>query len=151
MNKEKFVDIIDATPLVSMDLLIENKEGKVLLGKRLNRPAKDYWFVPGGRIRKNETLSNALARISMAELGIEISIDKVSLMGAFDHIYKDNFAGVDEVNTHYVAMGYKVTLSEDFLLKPDDQHSEMIWWSKQELLLDNRVHENTKLYFQSPK
>lgn len=90
---DEFLNIIDKTPLVSIDLIIENPEGKILLGKRNNRPAQDYWFVPGGRIRKNETLSQAIHRISKTELGFEISLDDVELIGAYDHIYDDNFAG----------------------------------------------------------
>ena len=151
MNNEKFLEVIDSTPLVSMDLLIEDKQGRVLLGKRLNKPAQGFWFVPGGRIRKNESLSDAIVRISLAELGSEITLDKAHLMGAFDHIYDDNFAGVEGVNTHYVAMGYRVKLSDDFQIQSDDQHSDMHWWSIQALLSDDNVHENTKLYFQTKK
>lgn len=151
MNNEKFLDMIDSTPLVSMDLLIEDKQGRVLLGKRLNKPAQDYWFVPGGRIRKNETLSDAIVRISKAELGIEITLDKTRLMGAFDHIYDDNFAGVEGINTHYVAMGYQVKMHDDLNIESDEQHSDMSWWSKQDLLNNDSVHKNTKLYFKDQK
>lgn len=149
MNNEKFLEVIDSTPLVSMDLLIEDKQGRVLLGKRLNKPAQGFWFVPGGRIRKNETLSDAIVRISKAELGVEITLSKARLMGAFDHIYDDNFAAAKDINTHYVAMGYQVKLSDDFQIKTDEQHSDIHWWSKDDLLQDESVHKNTKLYFQS--
>jgi len=130
MNDEKFLDVIDSTPLVSIDLLLEDKDGRVLLGKRMNKPAKDYWFVPGGRVRKNERLSDAIIRISMTELGIEITIDQAQLMGAFDHIYADNFAGKEGINTHYVAMGYQVKMITNLSIESDDQHSDMIWWVK---------------------
>lgn len=149
MNNEKFLEVIDSTPLVSMDLLIEDKQGRVLLGKRLNKPAQGFWFVPGGRIRKNETLSDAIVRISKAELGVEITLSKALLIGVFDHIYDDNFAGAEGINTHYVAMGYQVKLSDDFQVKTDEQHSEIHWWSKDDLLQDESVHKNTKLYFQN--
>ena len=68
MKKEDkhILEIIKATPLVSIDLIIRNPSHKILLGKRINRPAKDYWFVPGGRIIKNETIAHALKRISKA-------------------------------------------------------------------------------------
>ena len=61
---ELVLKIIDATPLISIDLIILNSNDEILLGKRNNRPAKGYWFVPGGRIRKNETLKQALSRIA---------------------------------------------------------------------------------------
>jgi len=47
IDKKHVLEIIEATPLVSIDLVIRNPSNKVLLGKRNNRPAMGYWFVPG--------------------------------------------------------------------------------------------------------
>jgi len=52
LEKSVFTTVIDSTPLVSIDLVIENTDGKILLGYRNNRPAKGYWFVPGEEFRK---------------------------------------------------------------------------------------------------
>lgn len=149
MNSEKFLEIINCTPLVSIDLLLEDTEGKILLGKRTNRPAQGYWFAPGGRIRKNERLSDAIKRISFSELGTEILIENVTLLGAFDHIYSDNFRNAEGINTHYVALAYMVNATDDLSIEFDDQHSEMQWWSKENLLRETNVHNNTKKYFKS--
>src|SRR5687767_7562775 len=43
LDDDKFLKIIEATPLVSIDLIIRNAQGQVLLGKRLNRPAQGFW------------------------------------------------------------------------------------------------------------
>ncbi|HCB8003312.1 TPA: GDP-sugar hydrolase WbdI, partial [Escherichia coli] len=51
ITSDKFREIIKLVPLVSIDLLIENENGEYLFGLRNNRPAKNYFFVPGGRIR----------------------------------------------------------------------------------------------------
>ncbi|EAP2228466.1 GDP-mannose mannosyl hydrolase, partial [Salmonella enterica] len=68
---DKFREVIKLTPLVSIDILIENENGEYLFGLRNNRPAKNQFFVPGGRIRKSEFIENAFKRISFAELGKE--------------------------------------------------------------------------------
>ena len=57
-----FSSIIEHAPLISMDLVVRDMAGNVLLGKRLNRPAQGYWFVPGGRIRKGEHFDAAFSR-----------------------------------------------------------------------------------------
>lgn len=44
-------------PLVSIDLMIKNAQDQMLWGRRNNRPAQGYWFVPSGRICKNEGLA----------------------------------------------------------------------------------------------
>ncbi|NNF98577.1 MAG: GDP-mannose mannosyl hydrolase [Desulfobacteraceae bacterium] len=147
MDQMDFLNVIDKTPLVSIDLIVENAMGEVLLGKRTNRPAQDFWFVPGGRIVKNETIERALKRISTVELGFELSICQMELIGAFDHIYNDNYYGEPGINTHYVVLAFRTIMPEDCELKPDDQHSDMRWWLKNELRCHAEVHPNTQKYF----
>ena len=155
IDDKQFLKIIESTPLVSIDLIIENQRGDILLGKRTNRPAQNYWFVPGGRIRKNETIAEAIARISSTELGIDMSINDVQLFGTYDHIYEDNYLGEDGVNTHYVVLAYR--LKEPRLIEVsmdtirDDQHSEISYWTREALLKSDDVHPNTKAYFPSSK
>jgi colanic acid biosynthesis protein WcaH len=149
MKKEEknALEIIKSTPLVSIDLIIKNPSEKVLLGKRANRPAKDYWFVPGGRIIKNETIKQALKRISEVEVGVDLSVEAHSLLGAYDHIYEDNFLNVSGINTHYVALAFAITLLQDIEVRPDKQHMALKWWEIDKLLEDPAVHVNTKEYF----
>lgn len=149
METEKLLEVIDLTPLVSIDLIIQRADNKYLLGERTNKPAQGYWFVPGGRIRKNETLSSAINRISMDELGFKISLEDTLLLGAYDHIYEDNFNGASAINTHYVALGYKVSVPMEVAVNTDSQHTEIKWLSADELLNSDLVHENTKKYFES--
>ena len=59
LNDTDFLHIVDATPLVSIDLVLRNERDEVLLGQRKNRPAQGIWFVPGGRIRKNERVTTS--------------------------------------------------------------------------------------------
>jgi colanic acid biosynthesis protein WcaH len=147
MKPDKFLEIIDNTPLVSIDIILQNPADEVLLGRRVNRPAKGFWFVPGGRIRKNETLEAAMLRISKSELGIDIATKDAKLLGAYDHIYDDNFIGQEGVNTHYVALGYQVLLLPGQTVNFDSQHSEVKWWPVSTLIESMMVHENSKKYF----
>ncbi len=149
ISNKQFLKIIDATPLVSIDLILEDPQGKILLGKRNNRPAQGYWFVPGGRIQKNEKLADAIKRISLTELDAEFTLSDGQLLGAYDHIYNDNFSGVDGINTHYVVLAYRISLRDNFKIVPDEQHSEMRWWDRKDLLNDPDVHQNTKAYFET--
>ncbi|HTD68228.1 MAG TPA: GDP-mannose mannosyl hydrolase [Candidatus Limnocylindria bacterium] len=147
LTDQDFLHIVDSTPLVSIDLILRNDRGEVLLGQRANRPAPGMWFVPGGRIRKNERVAEALQRISQRELGV--TIPDATLLGVFDHIYPDNFLGAPNVNTHYVVLGMAAELKEDLRVTPDDQHTELKWWTVTDLLASDSVHENTKAYFKS--
>ncbi|MGV3742633.1 MAG: GDP-mannose mannosyl hydrolase [Burkholderiaceae bacterium] len=145
IDKETFLKVVEATPFVSIDLIIRNERNEVLLGYRRNRPAQHTWFVPGGRIRKNERAQDALQRIARTELGIAAPQGK--LIGVFDHIYEDNFFDAPGIGTHYVVCGYTIHIPSSTRFIQDDQHAELKWWKLDELLHSTQVHANSKLYF----
>lgn len=145
LDNETFATVLDSTPLVSIDLVVRNPKDDILLGQRLNKPAQGYWFVPGGRIRKNETLASAFRRLTGAELGTVYDIGNAKLLGPFDHIYDDSVLG-GQITTHYVAIAYEIVV-EELAELPDEQHNAYKWLSQSELLDWTDVHENTKAYF----
>jgi colanic acid biosynthesis protein WcaH len=148
LDKQTFSTVIASTPLVSIDLVVTNSNDEALLGKRLNRPARDTWFVPGGRILKDESMANAFKRLTMEELGEYFSIEQATLLGPFDHFYQDNVFG-DEFTTHYVAIAYQVQLDKPLKDLPlDIQHGSYQWIKISNLLADEKVHKHTKWYFE---
>jgi colanic acid biosynthesis protein WcaH len=147
LDKQTFSTVIESTPLVSIDLVVLDNNGRALLGQRLNRPAKDFWFVPGGRILKDESMADAFKRLTTEELGSEFSIDQAELLGPFDHFYTDNVFG-DEFSTHYVAIAYVLKLEHSLDNLPVDiQHNGYKWFSVDALKEDKQVHLHTKWYF----
>ena len=147
LDKETFSTVIESTPLVSIDLVVKNKQGQGLLGERLNKPAKGYWFVPGGRILKDESMANAFKRLTLEELGQTFTIEQAKLLGPFDHFYNDNVFG-DEFTTHYVAIAYVITLDTELEKLPlDVQHGSYKWFDIDSLMADSNVHKHTKNYF----
>ena len=66
LDDQIFKTIVDSAPLISIDILIK-KDNKVLLGRRVNKPAQGMFFSIGGRINKNETIYNAMARVALNE------------------------------------------------------------------------------------
>ncbi|WP_426370159.1 GDP-mannose mannosyl hydrolase [Pseudocolwellia sp. HL-MZ7] len=151
LDKETFSTVIESTPLVSIDLVVKNKHGQALLGERLNKPAKGNWFVPGGRILKDESMADAFKRLTKEELGQAFSINQAELLGPFDHFYSDNVFG-DEFSTHYVAIAYVLTLDTELEKLPlDVQHGSYKWFEIDSLLEDENVHLHTKWYFEKIK
>lgn len=147
LDNEKFLAVIDSTPLVSVDLIFRNSAGEVLLGKRTNPPAQGSWFVPGGRIRKGEHIQHALQRVCRTELNV--ALEHATLLGVYNHIYEDNFLLRPGIGTHYVVLGFECSLRKGEVIQPDQQHSELRWWPVPALLEDPEVHELTRNYFRS--
>lgn len=148
LEQQLFKSIVENTPLISIDLIIRNGEGMALLGQRQNRPAQNFWFVPGGRIYKDESFEKAFKRITLDELGVDIPIKKALFMGIFEHFYNDNFSGED-FTTHYVVHGYEIHLQNEKLTFPTKQHSAYQWFDVETLLTNTLVHQYTKNYFLS--
>lgn len=147
----QLIDVIRLTPLVSIDLIVRDPQGRVLVGLRTNRPAQDCWFVPGGRICKDERLADAFQRVSRTELGVALEITRAHFRGVYEHLYSDNFAGVPDLGTHYIVLAYEIQLDAPLPELPADQHEAFRWFSVDELLSTPGVHENTKAYFPQGK
>jgi colanic acid biosynthesis protein WcaH len=148
LTNDRFLQTIESTPLIAIDLIVSNTEGEFLLGYRLNKPAQNSWFVPGGRIRKGETLDQAFRRIVLDELGCaDLSRDDADLVGVYEHLYEDNVFGAPGVSTHYVVLGYRLRHAVDSSAFPQKQHSAYRWASASQIESDVDVHVNTRAYF----
>ena len=145
LSSEDFKSVIKNTPLVSIDLIIKSGD-EYLLGKRVNNPAKDSYFVLGGRIQKDETKAKAYRRVSQSEFGITLDIDDATLLGVYEHFYGDNFFD-DSFSTHYVAIAYIVEVDKKLIKYPPNQHNDYVWYDKEEIMSNQSVHNYTKDYF----
>ena len=150
LDKATFQTVVRSAPLISLDFVIMNSRQQVLLGLRTNRPAQGYWFVPGGRILKDEPIAQAFSRLSKAETGVASDIGAAEFLGVYEHFYTDNFSGTD-FPTHYIVLGYRFSCDLDLASLPDAQHQQYRWFDVAELLASDQVHDNTKAYFLSDK
>ncbi|EPK7285496.1 GDP-mannose mannosyl hydrolase [Citrobacter farmeri] len=146
LRQEEFATVVRFTPLISIDLIVENAQGEFLLGKRLNRPAQGYWFVPGGRVQKDEPLSAAFERLTEAELGQRLPLSAGEFYGVWQHFYDDNFSGED-FSTHYIVLAFRLWVEESDLPLPDAQHNAYRWLKPAALLASDNVHDNSRAYF----
>ena len=143
LDNKTFKTVINSTPLISIDLLVK-KDNKILLGRRINKPAQGYLFSIGGRVYKNESIQQATARIAKTELNIELKLTP-KFAGVFEHFYDDGI--YKDVSTHYINLAYEVDINNEILNLPNDQHNEYQWLSINELLNSKQVHKYVKNYF----
>ena len=148
LEADIFSDVIKNTPLISIDLIVKNLDDKILLGKRVNEPAKGYWFVPGGRVYKDESLDEAFERICSDELGINTKREQSEFYGLYEHFYKNNVFN-EKFSTHYIVLAHELLINDD--LRLNDQHEAYRWFDTQEILKTTDVHRYTKNYFSGRK
>ena len=156
LSESDFSEIVKNAPLVAIDFCII-RGSRILLGKRINPPAKNFLFVPGGRIFKSELIKNALSRILKSELGMKIKKNNykfIKNLGIYEHFYDDNFLGNFNFSTHYIVIAYLIEYRN--LIKNDEeilsqQHSEYIWLDINNVDKKyNNIHLNTLEYLKNP-
>lgn len=144
---DRFKQVVRDSVLVALDLLIVNDHAEVLVGRRSNPPAKDWLFVPGGRVYKDERLVEALQRISIAETGVDLSRVKGRLYGVYEHLYPDNGFEEAGISTHYAVVACWFENCAPIPAPGDHQHVDFQYMSIPELLSHPQVHAYTRNYF----
>jgi colanic acid biosynthesis protein WcaH len=150
LSHDLFRSVVASTPLISIDLVIQSSDGEILLGQRLNRPAKGVWFVPGGRILKNETMDTAFSRLTREELGKAFQRSEALMLGVYEHFYANSVFGEsgEGPDTHYIVLAYQLVLAEGEVLQPPHaQHDAYRWWPLNDAQTSEEVHDNTRAYF----
>ena len=149
LSADQFRFIVQHAPLVSIDLLLADPEGRVLVGFRNNEPARGFWFVPGGVIFKGERLDDAFARILKGETGLSFARSRAAHVGLFEHFYDTNRFGEPGFGTHYVVNAYRLEFPARPRIVSDDQHRDMKWMTPDEIIGTADVHPNTQAYFRA--
>lgn len=72
LPEEVFLFVSSLTPMVNVDLLIRDDEGRTLLTWRHDRFYGPGWHVPGGILRFKESSAARIAAVAAHELGAEV-------------------------------------------------------------------------------
>jgi 8-oxo-dGTP diphosphatase len=94
------------------------RDGKILLVRRANSPAKGHYSLPGGRVEFGETLHTALHREVDEETGLKIEI--AGLAGWREVVPGTSGGG------HYVIMSFAARWSSGEPVL-NDEHDDFRW------------------------
>lgn len=144
LSLPEFESLVKSAPLISIDFVILNVKHEVLLGLRNNNPAKGSYFIPGGRIFKDETIKNAVSRLSIKEFGIELHLEEILPLGIFEQFYETNFFEKQNITTHYLSMPFIYNIQGDFRWHQDSQHEKFEFFTLEQALENPLVHVYTK-------
>jgi colanic acid biosynthesis protein WcaH len=146
LPEDIFHTIVENAPLFAIDLVVENEDGEILLGQRINPPARNWWFVPGGRVFKDETISDAFERLTKNELGSQYNINQAMPLGLYEHFYQDSVHS-QSITTHYINYTHYIKVEKSTLNLPlSEQHDTYRWVTISELESDRTIHEYSKVF-----
>jgi colanic acid biosynthesis protein WcaH len=147
LSEQDFSQLTRLAPLVAIDLIIRNRDGKVLMARRNDEPARGYLFNPGGCVFKGEPVEAAFGRIMERETGQRMPYAAARFRGFYQHFYQVSRFSHDGSGTHYVVLAHDIALDQDDAIVLDKTHSAYQWMSESEILISADVHEYTKDYF----
>jgi len=108
---KQYNQITELMPIVSVEAVIQI-DGALLFLKRNNQPAKGEWWFPGGRIKKGETLQEALHREVKEETGLTIT--EYKLINVYSRVFPQR---------HDITIAY-LCKTEKQKIVLDNEHSE---------------------------
>ena len=124
IDNDSYKKIVETMPILTIDFLIKrpNWDDEVLLVKRNYEPLKDKWWVPGGRLRKNEDMRVAIDRLLFEEVGIMSEDVKDCQFECFFQFMDDKSRW--GCSTHTVSLLFEVKLNKEPIILLDDQSTE---------------------------
>lgn len=123
IDQPLYTKIHELMPIACLDLVIM-RNGKILLVKRDRDPAKDQYWLPGGRILRGESFVEAAKRIAKGEVGLSIS--KLTNIGIGNLVFKEDPFG-HGCGTHTVSFIYKCVAGKE-TPSLDNNHIDYKWW-----------------------
>ena len=106
---EVFYFISRTTPLVNVDLLIKDENGRTLLAWRNDQYAGQGWHVPGGIVRFKETFEERIRKVAESELGCAVHFEPEPI-ALNQLILKER-----DTRGHFISLLYNCSLPGSFL------------------------------------
>lgn len=127
LSEEDFLASFEKVPRLAVNLIITDRQGKVLLTRRNIPPFKDGWHFPGSFVLKNESLEEALKRVARDEFGMELTNEvELRLLGVFDDLESDP-------RGHVVDVAYGLSISETERVKLTKETAEVKFFTPGQL------------------
>lgn len=110
LPEEIFLFISRITPLVNVDLLIEDEQGRILLAWRDDKSNGKGWHIPGGIVRYKETWETRIKKVAEIEIGTKVKFNPIPI-ALNQVICKQTTRG------HFISLLFNCFLSNKYLLK----------------------------------
>ncbi|HTE22095.1 MAG TPA: NUDIX hydrolase [Candidatus Limnocylindria bacterium] len=72
LSQKEFNAIYSKVPRLTIEIIVRNEKDAIYLTKRAIQPCKGQWHLPGGTVHFGEPMIDAVKRIALRELGIEV-------------------------------------------------------------------------------
>ncbi len=116
-----YIEIIQNVPIACVDVAIVYR-GSVLLVLRKVSPAKNQWWLPGGRVHKNEMMKDAAKRKALEEVGLDCKVGPIIYTA--ETIFPD---GPYHTSVHSINSCFLLYPIENPVVRMDNHHNDFKW------------------------
>lgn len=111
LPEELFLFISRVTPMINVDLLIKDKNDRILLSWRDDQFAGIGWHLPGGIVRSKEKIEKRVLKVAETEIGaaVEFAPAPIAINQIIDSKLKSR--------GHFISLLYKCFLSGKYIPK----------------------------------
>jgi colanic acid biosynthesis protein WcaH len=132
LPEDLYYFISRVTPLVCVDLLIRDMQGRILLSWRDDEYYGNGWHIPGGIVRFKETFEQRIQRTAEREIGVIVNFDPKP-------IWIENLIDPEQDNLgHIIAFVYRCYVPDSFI--PDNsnrKHGDVGYLEWHKTITDN--------------
>jgi len=128
--------ILAVMPIVCVDLMVTDVDGKLLLLRRRDEPAKDQWWLPGGRVHLGEARVEAALRKLNEECGLSPATCVCTELLTADVILPDDQGSL----SHGVTTVFRIEMSQAVTKLQLDLHSQTAEWRAPAAWLGEDLH-----------
>lgn len=112
LPEEVFLFLSRLTPMVNVDLLIKDKDNRVLLAWRNDQYVGAGWHIPGGIVRFQEDLDTRIQKVAKSEINATVEYLKEPI--AINQIV----CREQSDRSHFISLLYQCFVSNEFI--PDN-------------------------------
>lgn len=125
-EKRIYAEAVQNLPIPCVDVFLFNPASKsYLLVLRKDPPAKNFWWPPGGRVYKGETLAECAKRKCLEELGLKPSdVMAIKNLGVVETFFPDS---AWNTQTHTINTLYLVRLNSEVVPNLDNTCQNYKW------------------------
>lgn len=138
LPEELFLFATEITPMVNVDLLVKDSNGRILLSWRKDEFYEEGWHIPGGIIRLKETFEERIRKVAETEIGC----DNIVFNPKPVEICPIICPGMKK-RGHFITFVYECELPKGFVIKNRVKENEAGYLKWHESCPDNilKVHE----------
>lgn len=147
LPEKEYATVLDNVVIACVDCVVINRNGEMLLGKRIIEPWPDWWIV-GGRMRPGESFEEAAARNLKRELNLAVDPARFKYLDTLSLVFARRAQPPQENGAHAISITMTLYISDEEkeMISPNEEYEKIQWLGPESIFIDSRFHPAIRRY-----